>query len=92
MVSDRDPVLPSFTFPKLRLVGFALRAPGATPVPDTGMVSVGLVAVEVTVRLPLIAPGAVGANLTVNVALCPPVSVTGAAIPLMLNPVPVIPT
>jgi hypothetical protein len=56
------------------------------------MVSVGLVAVDVTVRLPLIAPAAVGANLTVNVALCPPLSVNGVVIPLTLIPVPVIPT
>jgi hypothetical protein len=91
MVSESDPVLPTFTLPKLRLVGFALKAPGATPVPDSGMVSVGLVAVEVTVRLPLIAPPAVGAKLTVKVALCPPLSVNGVVIPLTLIPVPVIP-
>jgi hypothetical protein len=92
MVSEREPVLPTVTLPKLRLVGFALRAPGATPVPETGMVSVGFVAVEVTVRLPLTAPAAAGANLTVKVALCPPLNVTGAVIPLTLKPVPVIPT
>jgi hypothetical protein len=34
----------------------------------------------------------VGANLTVNVALCPPLSVNGVVIPLTLIPVPVIPT
>jgi hypothetical protein len=92
MVSDSDPMLPAFTLPKLRLVGLALKVPGATPIPDTGMVSVGLVAVEVTVRFPLMAPAAVGANLTVSVALCPPLSVNGVVIPLTLMPVPVIPT
>jgi hypothetical protein len=64
----------------------------AIPLPDTGIVNVGLVAVDVTVRFPLIAPAAVGANLTVNVALCPPLSVNGVVIPLTLIPVPVIPT
>lgn len=92
MVSESDPVLPTFTLPKLRLVGFALKAPGATPVPDIGIVSVGLVAVEVIVRLPLIAPAAVGTNLTVNVVLCPPLSVRGVVIPLTLIPAPLIPT
>ena len=40
----------------------------------------------------LLPPAAVGANLTVNVALCPPLSVNGVVIPLTLIPVPVIPT
>jgi hypothetical protein len=70
---------PTTTLPSGRVLGDTLSCPTvlATPVPDTGMVSVGLVAVEVTLRLPLIAPAAVGANLTVSVALCPPLSVKG---------------
>jgi len=92
MVSEREPVLPTFTFPKLRVVGLAANAPGVTPVADTGMVNVEFVAVDVMVRLPLTAPDVVGTNETVNVALCPPLSVNGVAIPLTLRPVPVIPT
>lgn len=90
--SESIPVLPTFTLPKLRLVGLAANAPGVTPVPDTGIVNVGFVAVEVMVRLPLTAPDAVGTNATVKVALCPLLSVNGVAIPLTLKPLPVIPT
>jgi hypothetical protein len=92
MVSESVPVLPTFTFPKLRLVGLEANAPGVTAVAETGMVNVGLVAVEVIVTLPLTAPAVVGTNETVNVALCPPLSVNGVAIPLTPRPVPVIPT
>ena len=92
MVSESDPLLPTFTLPKLRLVGLAANAPGVTPVPDTGTVNVENVAVQVMVRLPLKAPEADGINETAKVALCPPLSVKGTAIPLTLRPVPVIPT
>jgi hypothetical protein len=77
--------------PKLRLVGFDPRVPGVTPVPDRGMVRVGLEAFEVTVTLPLALAADAGVNVTVKVALCPAVSVTGAVIPVKLNPVPLIP-
>ena len=92
IISDSDPLLPTLTLPKPRLVGLAASAPGVTPVADTGIVRVGFVAVELTVRLPVTAPATVGTNDTVKVALCPPVSVNGVAIPLTLRPVPVIPT
>ncbi len=67
-VSDCDWLLPTVTLPKLRLVGFEPSAPAATPVPDNGMVSVGLEALEVMVTLPLKLPADAGANLTVKVA------------------------
>ena len=85
-------MLPTVTLPKLRLVGFDPSAPGATPVPDNGMVKVGLDAFEVMVTLPLTLPADAGVNVTVKVALCPAVNVTGVVIPLRLNPVPLIPT
>ena len=91
IVSESVPVLPTFMLPKLRLVGLAANAPGVTPVPDTGMVNVEFVAVEVMVRFPLTAPDVVGINVTVKLALCPPLSVKGVAIPLIVKPVPVIP-
>src|ERR1700674_5447962 len=91
-VSDKDCLLPTITLPKLSLVGFDPSAPGATPVPDNGMVSVGLEAFEVIVTLPLTLPADAGVNVTVNAALWPAVSVTGAVIPLRLYPVPLIPT
>ena len=87
-VSERDLLLPTVTLPKLRLVGFAPSVPGATPVPDNGMLRVGLEALDVTVTLPLALPADDGANETVNVALWPAVKVTGAVIPLKLNPLP----
>ena len=77
-------MLPTVTLPKLRLVGFDLSVPGATPVPDSGVVRVGLDALEVRVTLPLTLPVDAGVNLTVKVALWPGVSVTGAVIPLRL--------
>ena len=85
-------MLPTVTLPKVRVVGFDPRAPGATPVPDNGMVTVGLEAFEVTVTLPLALPADCGVNATVKVALCPDVSVTGAVIPVKLYPVPLVPT
>jgi hypothetical protein len=62
------------------------------PVPDSGIAKVGLEALEVIVTLPVAVPADVGLNETVKLALCPAVKVSGAVIPLRLNPVPVIPT
>jgi hypothetical protein len=56
------------------------------------MVRVGLEAFEVIVTLPLTVPADAGVNLTLKVALCPAVSVTGVVMPLKLNPVPLMPT
>jgi hypothetical protein len=74
IVSDRDWLLPTVTFPKLRLVGFDPSVPCVTPAPVTGMVRVGLDAVEVMVTLPLALAAVSGANLTLKVALWPAVS------------------
>ena len=78
--------------PKLRLLGLDPNAPGATPVPDSGMVRAGLEAFEVIVISPLTLAADAGVNETVKVALWPAVSVAGVVIPLRLNPVPLIPT
>ena len=91
-VSDRVWWFPTVTLPKLRLVGLAPRPPGEIPVPDSGMVRVGFEASDVMVTLPLALPADDGANETLNVALCPVVSVTGVVIPLKLNPEPLIAT
>ena len=56
------------------------------------MVKVGFDAFEVTVTLPLDAPADVGINETLKLALCPAAIVTGAVIPLTLNPDPLTPT
>jgi len=81
-------LLPTVTLPKLRLVGFDPSVPWATPVPDNGMVRVGLDAVEVIVTLPLALAADVGANLTLKVVLWPAVRVSGVVMPLRLKPVP----
>ena len=82
-------MLPMVMFPKLRLVGFDPSVPCVTPVPVTGIVKVGLDAVEVMVTSPLALAADVGANLTLKVVLCPAVRVSGVEIPLRLKPVPV---
>lgn len=72
------------------LDGFGDKLPWVTPVPESGMLSVGFDPFEVIVMLPLTAPAADGANLAVNEVLCPALSVRGNVNPLMLNPVPVV--
>src|SRR5260221_6514123 len=88
-VSESVLLLLTCTLPKARLVGFDPSAPAVMPVPVNGMFSVGFEAVEVIAILPLTAPAAVGLNNTLKVALCPAASVTGALIPLTLDPDPV---
>ena len=85
-------MLPTITLPKLRLVGFEPSAPGVTPVPDIGIVRVGLEAFEVIVTLPLTLPADTGVNVALKVVLCPAVSVIGVVIPLSVKPVPLTPT
>ncbi len=86
-VTVAEPLLPTATLPKLTLAGLAPSVPcmpvplSAIPNGDPG----ALLAIEM---LPLALPVAVGANLAVNVALCPALIVNGVVIPLMLNPVP----
>jgi hypothetical protein len=90
---DAVPLVPTTTLPRPRVVEATVSCPAAAvPVPDIGIVSVGLDAVEVMVRLPLAFVADCGANVTLKLALWPAVSVSGAVIPLRLNPVPLIPT
>jgi len=85
MVSERELCLPMVTLPKSRLVGFALNAPGVTPVPETPIVNPGLTASDVIVTVPLTFPLDVGVNLTVNVVLCEAPRLSGVVIPLIAN-------
>ena len=91
---DAVPLFPTTTLPSGKVAGVTVSVPvaAAVPVPDSGIVSVGLDPSEVIVRLPLALPADVGVNVTLKLALWPEVSVTGAVIPLKLNPVPLIPT
>ena len=83
---------PSTTLPNGRVPGLTDNCPTVVvPVPEIGIVKLGLDASELTVRLPFAVPEVVGANLTLKVALCPAASVSGAATPLNVNPVPLIP-
>jgi len=82
--------LPVCTLPKLRLDGFAASAPGVTPVPDKGILSVGLEALLVREKEPLAAPADCGANTTLKLGLLwPGVKVKGRFKPFMVNPLPV---
>ena len=85
MVSDRVPFAPTFTFPKLRLAGFALSAPGATPVPETAIVTDGFGASDAMVTFPLALPLVFGAKVTVNVAVFDASIESGVEIPLIEN-------
>ena len=85
-------LLPTVTLPKLRLAGLAPSVPCETPVPDKGIVRVGLEPFDVTVTLPLALPAEAGAKVTVKLVLCPAVNVTGVEAPLRVKPVPLMVT
>ena len=87
------PLVPPTTLPRAKVDGLAVNWPAAAvPVPDTGMVNVGLEAFEVIVRLPLALLADCGVKLTLKLALCPGVSVTGVVMPRSVKPIPLIPT
>ncbi len=81
-------LLPTVTFPKLRLVGVA-PSRSVTPVPENETTAGELVAVLTTETLPEVLPVMVGAKVAVKLVLWPEVSVRGSESPLMLNPLPV---
>lgn len=56
IVSGSDELPFTVTLPKLRFAGFAVRAPGVTPVPDSAIVSEEFDASDVIVTAPLTAP------------------------------------
>jgi len=61
---------------------------GATPVPDKVSLNGVSSALLVKAILPLALPVVAGVNVTLKVAFCPTVKVSGSDGPLMLNPVP----
>jgi hypothetical protein len=87
-VADRVCLTPTATLPKLRLAGFEASGPAVAPFPDKGIVKDEFDAFDAIVIFPLTVPAAVGSNETLKGALWPAVSVSGAVIPLMLNPDP----
>lgn len=81
-VSDRELLFPTVTLPKLRLLGFGPRPPGAIPVPLKDTVSVGLLASEVMVSVPVALPVDWGAKVSLRLVLCEGLSDKGTVIPL----------
>jgi hypothetical protein len=55
-VSDKLVLLPTWTPPNARLVGFAVSVPCVTPVPESGMLKLESEPVEVMLTLPLELP------------------------------------
>jgi hypothetical protein len=83
-----DPLLPTRTFPKLKLEGLAASAP-CVPAPFS-MITLGeLWALLANEMLPDALPTVVGANCTPRLLDCPGVKVRGKVTPLILNPIPV---
>ncbi len=68
-VSESELLFPTATLPKLRLVGFDPSEPCDTPVPDSGMFTVGLDALDVIVMLPATVPEEVGEKMTLKLTL-----------------------
>jgi hypothetical protein len=89
-VTASELVVPSFTFPKLKLVGFAASsALAATPVPPKAIVSGELGALLTSVSDPDALPADDGVKTPLNVALFPAAIVKGAFNPEVLKPVPI---
>jgi len=63
-----------------------------TPLPVAGTDRFALEAVLTIVKLPVTLAAPCGLNWTVNVVLCPALSVTGSVRPLIVNPVPLVVT
>jgi hypothetical protein len=82
-------VFPTISFPKFRLVvdSEMLRV-AVPPLPLNANVYVGLLALLLTVMLPVALPAFVGANDTVKLLVCEAASVMGRARPLIWNPAP----
>jgi hypothetical protein len=80
---------PSTTLPKLRLVGDTARVPRAVPVPESAILSVGLLAFDTIERLPLAAAAVVGVKVTVKVTLWFAASVAGNVSPVTEKTAPV---
>jgi len=82
-------LLPKFTLPKLRLVGFAVsRKVAVTPVPLRAIASGELGALLTSETAPVTLPAALGVKPTLNVALLPAAMVSGTVMPVRLKPLP----
>jgi len=83
-VSGRVSLLPTCTFPKLKLGALAVSDPGVTPIPVTEAVSVALEALLAIERVDVLVPADCGAKTMAKDALWPADKVTGNPSPLTL--------
>lgn len=82
-------LFPTATLPKSRLPVLALNdAVVAIPLPLTAMASGEFKALLASEIVPVAAPAPVGANTTLNVALCPTAMLSGSVNPDVLKPAP----
>src|SRR5581483_1306229 len=86
MVSASAWFLPVCTFPKLSDEGLAIRAPGETPFPGSGIASVTILLIRA--KLPFALPADCGVNTTLKFALWFEVKVNGKLNPVTLYPEP----
>ena len=77
-------LLPTFTLPKLMLVGLTLSTPCAVPVPVRLMVRFGFEPLLVMATLPVGLPADCGAKTTLNDLFAPAARVNGTVTPLTL--------
>src|SRR5882672_4699964 len=88
-VAPKELLLPMFTVPKPRLVGFApSRNVAATPVPLKEIASGELGALLTNDTLPDTLPTPAGAKATLKFVLCPGLRVKGTVRPLIEKPIP----
>lgn len=88
-VALNELLLPTFTFPKLKLAGFApSRKVGITPVPVREMANGVPGALLTSETEPVTLPADVGENTALNMPVLPAAIVTGTARPVMLKPAP----
>ncbi len=65
-LTDTVLLLPTVTLPKLAVLGFAATEPGASPVPESAMLSGDPAASDTIASVALAAPAVAGAKLTVK--------------------------
>ena len=86
---DAVPLVPTTTSPTAIVLAETPSWPVVVvPVPDKATVSVGLEAFDVSVRVPVALPAAVGVKVTLIIVFVPGPSVSGVVIPLSVNALP----
>ena len=76
---------PTTTLPKSTVAGETASSPWPVAVPDREILRFGSEASDTAEMVPVADPAEVGAKTTLNVILCPELSVCGRFKPLMLN-------